>query len=251
MSAIPRHDHYQTPSHLIVSLYAKGLDARAADVRVVFERQQVTVTLPAIPGAETATIVFPLAGPIAADESTYRVLSTKVELRLQKATPSQWSTLLSSAPTISTQPVSSAASASTSVAGAASPASSAAAPPAAASPASAPAPASASASAPGPPRAQAAPALAAGPSTAKRAARKNWDKIVDADDEPADPNAGGDAALQKFFSQLYADGDADTRRAMIKSYTESGGTSLSVDWAQVGKEKMEVRPPDGMEARKY
>ena len=48
-----------------------------------------------------------------------------------------------------------------------------------------------------------------------------------------DPNAGGDAAVNGFFQQLYANADEDTKRAMLKSYTESGGTSLSTDWKEV------------------
>ncbi|WOO82459.1 Protein SGT1 B [Vanrija pseudolonga] len=91
---------------------------------------------------------------------------------------------------------------------------------------------------------------------APKPARKNWDKFVDDDDDDKeggdkDPNAGGDAALQKLFAGIYANADPDTRKAMIKSYTESGGTSLSTDWSQVGTGAVPVRPPDGMEARKY
>lgn len=38
----------------------------------------------------------------------------------------------------------------------------------------------------------------------------------------------------KFFRQLYGDADEDTRRAMMKSYEESGGKSLSTNWQDVG-----------------
>jgi suppressor of G2 allele of SKP1 len=38
---------------------------------------------------------------------------------------------------------------------------------------------------------------------------------------------------------------------MMKSYVESNGTCLSTNWAEVGKNKVEVTPPDGMIAKKF
>jgi len=74
----------------------------------------------------------------------------------------------------------------------------------------------------------------------------------DASCEPAAAGGAGDAAsLDAFFQKLYADADADTRRAMMKSYSESGGTSLSTNWNEVGKKKVDVVPPKGMEGRKW
>ena len=32
---------------------------------------------------------------------------------------------------------------------------------------------------------------------------------------------------------------------------ESGGTVLSTNWGEVGKDKVEVKPPDGMEYKKW
>lgn len=100
--------------------------------------------------------------------------------------------------------------------------------------------------------------------------RKNWDTVVEEEEEESkdpvsipsfplfslstrfspsgschsihpldhtadDQNAGGEAALQKLFSTIYKDASDDTRRAMIKSYTESGGTTLSTDWSKIGQ----------------
>jgi suppressor of G2 allele of SKP1 len=54
-----------------------------------------------------------------------------------------------------------------------------------------------------------------------------------------------------FFKRLYKDADEDTRRAMMKSYMESGGTTLSTNWSEVGKGKVEGTPPEGTEFRKW
>ncbi|KAF8605111.1 SGS-domain-containing protein [Ceratobasidium sp. AG-I] len=91
---------------------------------------------------------------------------------------------------------------------------------------------------------------------ARASTRKNWDSIVakiPIEDKSLkdDPNAGGDAALNTFFQQIYGNADEDTRRAMLKSYTESGGTALSTNWDEVGKGKVEVKPPTGSEYKTW
>ncbi|CCG81904.1 SGT1-like protein Git7 [Taphrina deformans PYCC 5710] len=78
---------------------------------------------------------------------------------------------------------------------------------------------------------------------------RNWDSFADYTDE--EPVSDGDAALTNLFQTLYKDADEDTRKAMIKSYTESGGTSLSTDWNSVKQKKVEIQPPDGMQACQY
>ncbi|CAE6462902.1 unnamed protein product [Rhizoctonia solani] len=98
---------------------------------------------------------------------------------------------------------------------------------------------------------------AAPSSTQSTLSKKNWDSIVAGlplDPEKSlqdDPNAGGDAALNTFFQQIYGNADEDTRRAMLKSYTESGGTALSTNWDDVRKAKVEVKPPTGSEFKKW
>ena len=89
-------------------------------------------------------------------------------------------------------------------------------------------------------------------------ARTNWDKVSQAalDAEKAktsseDPNVNGDNTLNEFFQKLYADADEDTRRAMMKSYSESGGTTLSTNWDEVKKAPVEVKPPEGSEWKKW
>ena len=58
------------------------------------------------------------------------------------------------------------------------------------------------------------------------------------EDSGIDSDYGGDP-VDGFFKKLYAGADDDTRRAMMKSYQESGGTSLSTNWSEVGKGRVE------------
>jgi len=57
--------------------------------------------------------------------------------------------------------------------------------------------------------------------------------------------------LNRLFRDVYANGTDETRKAMNKSFTESGGTTLSTNWSDVGAKKLDVKPPDGMEWKKY
>jgi len=89
--------------------------------------------------------------------------------------------------------------------------------------------------------------VAAEPSTSvARKEQKNWDalttQILASEKEKSvseDPNVGGDVAANEMFAKLYADADPDVKKAMIKSYTESNGTSLSMNWDEVSRAKVE------------
>ncbi|TPX32660.1 hypothetical protein SeMB42_g07594 [Synchytrium endobioticum] len=84
------------------------------------------------------------------------------------------------------------------------------------------------------------------PTSSKK--RHDWDKLSK---EVESDKPEGEAALNALFQQIYKDADDDTRRAMIKSFTESNGTTLSTNWTEVGKGPVETSPPDGMEAKRY
>nr|CDS27253.1 Suppressor of G2 allele of SKP1 [Hymenolepis microstoma] len=75
---------------------------------------------------------------------------------------------------------------------------------------------------------------------------RNWDALA----KEADEIEEGDP-LNKLFQKIYSEADENTRRAMMKSFVESNGTVLSTNWEEVGKGKVEMKPPDGMEFKEY
>lgn len=82
--------------------------------------------------------------------------------------------------------------------------------------------------------------------------RIDWDKLeAQVKKEEKEEKLDGDAAVNKLFGTIYKDADEDTRRAMMKSFTESNGTVLSTDWKDVGSKKVEGSPPEGMELKKW
>lgn len=81
--------------------------------------------------------------------------------------------------------------------------------------------------------------------TSSRSGPKNWDKLdgADSDEEDSDVNL--------FFKKLYKNATPEQQRAMMKSFTESSGTSLSTDWDDVKGRTVETVPPEGVEAKKW
>uniref|UniRef100_A0A6M2DLT2 Putative suppressor of g2 allele of skp1 n=1 Tax=Xenopsylla cheopis TaxID=163159 RepID=A0A6M2DLT2_XENCH len=79
-------------------------------------------------------------------------------------------------------------------------------------------------------------------------ANEKWEQIAR---EFKEDDPQGEAALNALFQKIYGESNEDVRRAMNKSFMESGGTVLSTNWNEVGKDKVEVRPPEGMEFKKW
>jgi suppressor of G2 allele of SKP1 len=67
--------------------------------------------------------------------------------------------------------------------------------------------------------------------------QKNWDAIADKELEGEKDEDGP----MSIFKTIYAGADEDARRAMMKSYTESGGKVLSTDWSDVKQRKVEYK----------
>ncbi|KAI0963624.1 hypothetical protein AcW1_000650 [Taiwanofungus camphoratus] len=207
-----RHEFYETDDRLTLSVFDKG--ANPATVAVAFLPRSLSYQ-----NGDNTLLLQPLKGQIDPDSCDYTVGRVKVEIRLAKVAPGRWGTLLGDSP----------------------------------DPLASPSPAPASAPAPSSPTPTPTPAVAAA-----RPPRKNWDALTSsllASDAPPttqdDPNVGGDAAVNEFFQKLYADADEDTRRAMLKSYQESGGTTLSTNWDEVRRSRVEVKPPEGSEWKKW
>lgn len=55
----------------------------------------------------------------------------------------------------------------------------------------------------------------------------NFDADLDSDDDTTGTKGKSEKDLDNFFKTLYGDLDEEGRRAMMKSYVESGGTVLS------------------------
>ncbi|OAX82037.1 hypothetical protein ACJ72_03612 [Emergomyces africanus] len=236
-----RHEWYQTNDTVVVTLYAKGVPKEKADIDI--QEDSLSITFPTTSGSDFFFNLDPLFSPVDSATSKATVMSTKIEIILRKKHPGQkWgglegtsrpamsgstenapTTLLPSQSTITTST-------------------------------------------------DHAPSYP----TSSRKGAKDWDKVAssltkkrkqkeskgkehdstvadndakegmeDGDEEVESDNSdfGSGDPVDSFFKKLYASADPDTRRAMVKSYYESEGTALSTNWSEVGKGKVEAKPP--------
>ncbi|KAL9268160.1 SGT1 homolog B-like protein [Drosera capensis] len=196
-----RHEFYQKPEEVVVTIFAKGVPAKS--VSVDFGEQIISATID-LPDQEPYMLQTRLFGKIIPSKCRYEVLSTKIEIRLAKAELIHWTSLEFVKENIVPQRINL-------------------------------------------PSAAHKPAY---PSSKPKAV--DWDKLeAQVKKEEKDEKLDGDAALNKFFQDIYRDADEDTRRAMRKSFVESNGTVLSTNWKEVGAKKVDGSPPDGMELKKW
>ncbi|KAG6409865.1 hypothetical protein SASPL_127907 [Salvia splendens] len=195
-----RHEFYQKPEEVVVTIFAKGIPANS--VVVDFGEQILSVTIE-LPGEEAYRFQPRLFGKIFPAKCRYSVMSTKIEIRLAKADSIHWTSLEFNKDVAVVQ--------------------------------------------------KATVSSVSKPSyPSSKPKGVDWDKLeAEMKKEEKDEKLDGDAALNKFFRDIYLDADEDTKRAMRKSFVESNGTVLSTNWKEVGGKKVEGSPPDGMELKKW
>ncbi|XP_043098782.1 protein SGT1 homolog [Puntigrus tetrazona] len=190
-----KHDWYQTESQVVVTIMVKN--AKKEDVTVTFGETEVTAVVK-LPSGEDYCLMVPLLHPIVPHQSTHRILSTKIEIKMKKTAAIQWEKLQGECTLSNVKHL--------------------------------------------PPNNY--------PSSSHYT--RNWDKVVgEIKEEEKNEKLEGDAALNKLFQQIYSDGSDEVKRAMNKSFMESGGTVLSTNWMDVGKRKVDMNPPDDVEWKKY
>lgn len=127
-----------------------------------------------------------LSHPVDPETSSYRILGTKIEIKLTKVTDERWNDL----------------------------------------------------------EAKTAPT----PSAPRPPGKTDWDKLAK---QIEDEKKEGEAALNELFQKIYGEGSDEVRKAMNKSFLESGGTVLSTNWDEVKRDKVDIKPPEGLEYKKW
>ncbi|KAJ9134274.1 SGS-domain-containing protein [Pleurostoma richardsiae] len=228
-----RFQFYQSDASVTVEAFIKNTDKDKLEVKFLSD----SVVLSGLP-RDPPHAYLRLAGPIRPAECKFRVASMKIELTLVKETPGKWGTWGqettqdprdSAIPSVAAVSPSGPASVTEQVPSASTVA-------AASQPT---APATDTKKPAGPP---------AYP-TSSKTGPKNWDSFAEDGDDDEKDEADKDPNF--FFKQLYKNATPEQQRAMMKSFTESNGTSLSTDWDDVKSRIVETVPPDGVEAKKW
>ncbi|CAG7943565.1 unnamed protein product [Penicillium salamii] len=202
-----RHDWFQTVEVATVTFYARSFSFRDVEVVVKILKDEASVALP-IPGGDNFNMVMPLFGEINPEKSSYVTKAHKLEVKLHKVQPARWKELLRDSKPGETPDMQERGFKWKN-----------------------PKPLDAykdGNQVPTPKRAK---------EQAKEKQKEKPKVYVTAED--SDSDHGDD--VDGFFKKLYAGADPETRRAMVKSFMESQGTSLSTNWEDVSKGKVEPR----------
>lgn len=175
-----KKDWYQSETHVTVGILGKH--SSKEDCSIKFEQDEITVQAKLATG-QSYTVNLKLSKNIVPERSSYKVLSSKLEIFLAKVDAERWDILERAVEKVPENSV---------------------------------------------------------------CQGRNWDKVVSEmtkDDDDNDVNT--------LFKKIYSEGSDEVRKAMNKSFMESGGTVLSTNWKDVGKDKVEVKPPEGLEWKKW
>ncbi|KEY68068.1 hypothetical protein S7711_06978 [Stachybotrys chartarum IBT 7711] len=232
-----RLQDFQSTTTMSVSIFSKGVNKEK--VQVEFLPFQVSLDPIIYPNGEEKEFKLDLWGEIDPSESKYTVTPNKVELSLRKKAAGKWAQLRGAAQPVngsSVKPDEQQARSNSKDTQAAD-----------VTATNAPIPSTTASQHKGKSVAEStsSKAIPSYPTSSKKGP-KDWDKIGGDDDEDeaqGDPN--------HFFKQLFKGATPDQQRAMMKSFTESNGTSLSTDWADVKDRTVETVPPEGIEAKKW
>mgnify|MGYP006412535637 CR=1 FL=1 len=225
-----KRDWYQSPTHVFINIYVKGCDKDSVHVDFTAQNMSLDINLPDNVVLNEDIDLYAAIDPAA---STWIVKKTSVEVKMKKLALGQWASLEMNTTmleaTLKREAAERAALKKDSEAREAD---------AARKIAAASTLPSVSAK---------AEAMEPLPSLARVAPTKNWDKLVNEELEK-DKDEGN---INTLFQDIFSKGSDETRKAMMKSFTESGGTVLSTNWSEVGSKTVEPTPPTGMEAKKW
>ncbi|KAM0393705.1 hypothetical protein ACHAQC_005429 [Fusarium culmorum] len=239
----PRMQEFQNNDTMSVSIFSKKVNKDK--LQVVFKDDFVSLDPIVWPNGSERCLSFHTWSPINADTSTYRVTPNKVELTLKKKGPGMWKQLKKDEDNNTTsfsahneeaeklrllkearKQAMDAADASTE-----------------ASTSTVQGDESTIANDKG--KTPATSEASSKHPTSSKAEKKNWDNIGD------DIDSDSEKDVNVFFKKLFKGATPEQQRAMMKSFTESNGTSLSTDWDDVKDRKVETVPPEGVEAKKW
>ncbi|KAF1991234.1 SGS-domain-containing protein [Aulographum hederae CBS 113979] len=215
-----KHDWFQSPDSVFLNILAKGVPQDKASIDI--QPQSISVSFPTADNSVYDFSIDPLFAPADVEKSTSKITPHKIEIVLKKATPGEkWKGLEGTGAAIQSKDTT-----------------------------SSPDPVKAAVLSESKSAAHLYP-------SSSRSGPKDWDKLASSLTKKRDPNskdAEDDEGIEgpnDFFQSIYAGATDDQKRAMMKSYTESNGTSLSTEWSSVSKGKVETQPPDGMVAKKW